>query len=580
VDGEYRSAKWVITMGIIMNMLFLDTVLASLFFADDNTCEGFTTKADCLKLSSLDQYSKLCVWDEEAMACEFNENIGNNTLSQFILTAVLTILTIPLQVWYTFMVYEVRNFFSVRTYNRGARQQSDDALASELSCLQTPVGTLLRAARLVKMQDTIDKVDVLTESNNLYNAIQNELLQLNWEENNFRIKSPLDFAFRDFISHHVANTCTAKDLIPLVKKARNEAAIIQANITNMSNDWDKSKYLIQRFIVCTLRSYRRNVADRFFEVHDSKLPFLMKITWTSYASLVLLPCYVIFTNFYIFLFGVGIGQKATKLWLIGSIAALALDIFILQILKLWMKGIVLSSAALTSILEVSKTLQRKARLIMTRRTGLLKNSNCAIQHLNPACRVARLNPSLPVSRLLISMNDFDFPIDITVQKQDLKSTLSNIFIGLILLGLTFLPDLVQDIVLETFITSGFESFLFVLFFLSTVHVIAALAPVLFLILIVVYFYFSRARKISNLETNNDGDVLEDVVAFEVLQHESFIGKWKHGLARSKYLKGANAINASQGNDAAATAEFQDDDAAPGYLQSLSSSLVRQFPSSG
>jgi hypothetical protein len=72
----FRSSKWVIAMGIVLNMLFVDTILASLFFADDNTCEGFKTKSDCLNLNSLDQINNLCVWDKHLYACSFNQNIG------------------------------------------------------------------------------------------------------------------------------------------------------------------------------------------------------------------------------------------------------------------------------------------------------------------------------------------------------------------------------------------------------------------------------------------------------------------------------------------------------------------------
>jgi hypothetical protein len=48
---------------------------------------------------------------------------------------------------------------------------------------------------------------------------------------------------------------------------------------------------------------------------------------------------------------------------------------------------------------------------MQRCKGLMSEVHALIQHINPACRAARQFPHLPISRLLISLNDFDLPIN-------------------------------------------------------------------------------------------------------------------------------------------------------------------------
>jgi hypothetical protein len=73
----------------------------------------------------------------------------------------------------------------------------------------------------------------------------------------------------------------------------------------------------------------------------------------------------------------------------------------------------------------------------------------------------------------MSLNDVDFPETLSLERRDFNAIFVNVMIAIALLILTFLPEIIQDIILEVFVTSGFN-ILFVGFFLLThIHILVA-----------------------------------------------------------------------------------------------------------
>jgi hypothetical protein len=74
----------------------------------------------------------------------------------------------------------------------------------------------------------------------------------------------------------------------------------------------------------------------------------------------------------------------------------------------------------------------------------MRDSNAMVQHFNPACRAARMYPALPISRLLMSVNDRDIPLSPTYDWWGL----TYVYFSAGLLALTFLPEVLQESVVE------------------------------------------------------------------------------------------------------------------------------------
>jgi hypothetical protein len=217
---DFAWVKFTTGMGKIINFMFVDTILAGLFFADDGTCEGFKTESDCGVLVSLDQVDPLCMWSfdqsgyDSAVAqnggltvdsngvplteffskCQFNSSLGEDFLPTLVLVIVLTTICLPLDRFVEYLVANIVSIFSTHAEDGGDENavkeaKSDIAIrevkvveeeeaekgteavtppdqlisgyhayAHEIDKQQDMRGMLFRAARLKKMNLMMDSV--------------------------------------------------------------------------------------------------------------------------------------------------------------------------------------------------------------------------------------------------------------------------------------------------------------------------------------------------------------------------------------------------------------------------------------
>jgi len=111
------------------------------------------------------------------------------------------------------------------------------------------------------------------------------------------------------------------------------------------------------------------------------------------------------------LFGVSLGPSATEMWLTGTGASFIIEVFVLQPFRIYIQFVLICSISANKVLLLHSILKIRAKGIMQRCKGLMSTSQALIHHINPACRAARQFPHLPISRLLISLNDYDLPIN-------------------------------------------------------------------------------------------------------------------------------------------------------------------------
>eukprot|EP01035_Chromulina_nebulosa_P019441 gene19441-25321_t len=143
-DRDYRSVRWV----------------RGLFFADDGTCENHKTKSTCLATTSLDQIDTLCVWSSSD-GCSFNSNIGSSVITTLLLTTIITIVTIPFDTLFYFMLRKSKDLAEskARALNTDeiieAHDKFDVPLSAGLHNLQTMQSKFYRAALLAKQQNTL-----------------------------------------------------------------------------------------------------------------------------------------------------------------------------------------------------------------------------------------------------------------------------------------------------------------------------------------------------------------------------------------------------------------------------------------
>merc|ERR1711881_456904 len=123
-------SRFTIGMGKVVNFMFIDTILAGLFFVDTGACAEHTDQESCTFLRSLNQIDSLCAWNHDEAAydaavlanpgdpvsrseynvCEFNQ-LGTEFLSQLILVVCITSFVIPLDIMFASVVYKVEGLY-------------------------------------------------------------------------------------------------------------------------------------------------------------------------------------------------------------------------------------------------------------------------------------------------------------------------------------------------------------------------------------------------------------------------------------------------------------------------------------
>lgn len=206
---------------------------------------------------------------------------------------------------------------------------------------------------------------------------------------------------------------------------------------------------ISDILYWTSLGIEKNVASRYFNYgqtihYDPEFERRIGI-----ACAIILPFYVCALAFYVFLFGVSIGSRATNIWLLGGVISILQQIFILQPLRIWVTFVVLSSFA-DNVRLWHGLLRERSTVIMQRSQGIIRDADSLIQHVNPACRAAQSFPGLPASRLLLSINDYDLPVAHVIEVKHrndsilYKTARKGIYLVLIgLFFLTLLPEILQ-----------------------------------------------------------------------------------------------------------------------------------------
>lgn len=107
-QADYRAAKWLFLFSFIFNVMFVDTLLAQLYFTDYGRCSKYTTASSCTSALSLDTIDTLCTWNSSSKTCSFNSNIGNDLLPSLIWSLFLLLGTVPLNIILALAIRESR----------------------------------------------------------------------------------------------------------------------------------------------------------------------------------------------------------------------------------------------------------------------------------------------------------------------------------------------------------------------------------------------------------------------------------------------------------------------------------------
>ena len=529
-----RSMRWVMCIGRIINVLFIDTIINVLVVDNNNICGSYTTETECNQPRNLNLQDSLCTWgqpddDQFIFSCSYNDPSDSYT-SALIVTFLIVIFSAPLDSIVEYLcakcILDTRDL-SVRLKEKVEDEEIFTVKNDEMRRLQTQKSRLMSGARLDQMQRLMDGVTPQQELDRMVKAehkvvqttampqaaeimpMLNAYKTYDVNRNNGIAGVVVDAVVLHESSRLPTKTNTVKDyellrdsILSKINAARNIASDTCGDMRQMSTDEDKQeKYLMKLFLVNSLVGARRVIAKKYFYDSD-ELEEDDRQKITKIIASILLPLYLIAIIFYIYLYGVSLGPSATNIWLTALAFDLAQDIIILQPMLVLFNFTILSFAINSEIKKMHNLLRVRVRFVMKRTRGILRNASEVIQHINPACRTARKFPQLMTSRLLINLNDYDFPQDRSLSDGS-KSTLwkgilaALSFVGIVIIVLlTFLPEAIQETVLNVMVSGGFSYGIVMIATMSAYGVIEFVI-IVFVILLLIFlreYYLYRKNK--------------------------------------------------------------------------------------
>ena len=570
--------RFAIGCGKVLHFMFVDTILAGLFFVDDGTCGQFTDESSCTFLSALNQLDSLCVWNFDAAgyqnattvyggpidfkgndlkpnfeSCAFNEDVMGDFISSLVLVTVLSCFIIPLNAFFEYLVNTIEGLYfqvlekrqqadkiaaaeGVQEHGAGALRmlhsskvsngegegvnlENERLFVRELFSNETMKTAMLRAARLGKMQAVMDELTAKEEANlliahideeNLDDKLRRVVLHKSEKHGLDFINPAVEYVHGFYLKHDdhgdseagAAMVAAERNGHPgliehTIVKARLRCNDICEILEQLDDEVEQDKYLVRKFVVESLSGFSRRLTSRYFFGDEER----RTANWyQGYFYLFFIVIYVIALSFYIFLFGVSLGASATEMWLIGTGVGFLMDVFVLQPVRIHIEYVMLCAVTQSRVRLVHGILRDRAKGIVQRIRGLMRDAHALVQHINPVCRAARRFPHLPVSRLLMSLNDYDIPVNrLEDDGACLSPTLNFMFkmaAQLVIFGFVFfmlllftLPkeiwENVLDAILSIFIGIGVAIF----YFFSEISIGAAVGlGVAVLILFAVYEY--------------------------------------------------------------------------------------------
>ena len=548
-DRDYRSVKVAVLMGNLLSIVFMSTVMASTFFADDGSCEYIGNIDTCVNTQTPFGIRNSCVWNEFNESCTFKSPdvdalsvimyaavvlLGASVIGKVLETLARNVL-IPKH-----FALEGANPFPWQRDSKNKRKSNvvipvsapeeemeegprtpkksavgrgegqglslpaeglddgndEDAQAAtppkekkeiwqhfapdgphqeywekcdELVDAQQRVTKLLHAARLRKLQEYTDFVLPSIEVNMLIAINRHELQHFGRQLLITDTKDSKLLNKSDTIKRaRFALFETKPELIvQKIEKARLLSENIKNELDYITSDQDKEAFMMRAFALNNLKGYRRRIAERFVfgEGRFESRKHIIRNKVSRFASFILLVVLWALLVIFVQRMNLGVGTRASSLWLLITLVSVFQDFLIVQPTKIWVRYCVVNSLVANDIRQIFDALKNRFVHIIQRRAGAMRDANSLVQHFNPACRAARAYPHLPISRLLLAMNDYDVPYFkvAAVPVGGLRGTALmldklNTFADLILAGVTRLPAPAQDIVYEflaTLLCQGF-----------------------------------------------------------------------------------------------------------------------------
>ena len=492
---HHRSKKWLEMTSHLLNMIFLNTVFYYLIVGDSSVCGSYTSREQCELPRNLDAVDRLCSWDSAQSNCKYNEP-SNSLLSVLILTSLVVVCVVPMNVVCKHVIrIGALALLPVKRERQLPVKKQQGAAAEEVAAKSrseedTLVDWLHKNIDNASVEDEVNELQERwrrvwvdgrpgSDGNAVVRESESARNLASQYEMRFGINTELFVGDGTSVSSADNNKGPSKateDLTRLVTDARMLAEKQRTRILALPRDDHKEILILKLFIVGLQSGYKRRVAMRYLygEVAEGSGHVVQLF---RYFCLGLIPLYFLGTLFYVFLFGVRLGQSATILWLQTLGLSALQSIFIIQPVVVWIRFVAMTSVVSDDLNEIVQLLKRLA--LRGKSPEELNDANqiIVVQHFNIGCRVARYFPELPLSKILCTVTDSDLPRpwvkNVGFWRRVLLQLLGTIFIvlALVLTVVSRLPGPAEEVLTQCFVSASLNIMFFGIYFLEAKSIV-------------------------------------------------------------------------------------------------------------
>jgi hypothetical protein len=220
-DNEFRSVKWAHALCSIAVILCINSVLALFTYNNDGKCEHIASEPDCLRARQLSGIVTQCIWDSRIEFCHYNDRTVLRADNILFFVALVVIGALPVMAVLEQLLMMSRNLFAVRLAKPEIRKyhslnEKPVEITSELQGIQTMEGTLLRGARLLKMQRTMDRATVDEEVKIIQRTYADSSRLMSEEDTQRRIALEIDGMEPDSTWWSIVRQCIFVDSVSAV----------------------------------------------------------------------------------------------------------------------------------------------------------------------------------------------------------------------------------------------------------------------------------------------------------------------------------------------------------------------------
>jgi hypothetical protein len=426
------SSRWSILLLRMLYNLCATSYFTLLFFAEHGECAHIKSRGVCETYTSM-LMDDMCRW--EAPKCTFNTDIRiPSVINVAAVVFIMQIISVPLDTLFAIAVQVTSSL--LQNYKNKTIVNPEVQGINCVSDFLSRQALIMLAARLAKMKSIMEDVSDLEETKQ---AID------------FRNKFPND-QFEDDSS-----------LLWKVRCSRSKADQIAANVMQQDCEYKNEKLILQCFIChCMESDLQKSIALKHF-LRDNSIRHTESYLGTVAEGLVVLflLAFIVLSLLYIFRYGAYMERELNDMWLLLFLVSICLDVIVFKPMRVWVTWIASASIVEEEAQVCLGILRERCQYILRRRAGAMVYANSWIQHFNPACRVARMFPHLPVSRLLMSLSDFDLPINYSVSTSSSWFQVEKWIYFSVCLVWPKCPLLLQDVINETIATAALCAFIFI-----------------------------------------------------------------------------------------------------------------------